>query len=561
MVDAASTEAVRSHLPEGWTLGEAEPAVAARLAGWDANDAAGSIWRKDPTFWPAADPREVPDRLGWLRLPESMGARLEEITAFAKEVRASHFARILLLGMGGSSLASSVFALTWGRVPGYPELEILDSTHPAAVRRATREEPERQTLFLVSSKSGTTLEPNSLFEHFWARLSEHSSSAGENFVAITDPGTPLSTLATSHGFRRLFSSPPDVGGRYSALTEFGLIPAALAGIDVRRVVQRAREMAEESSPAVTASRNPGLLLGAALGELARRGRNKVTFVTSPALSAFPAWAEQLIAESTGKRGTGIVPVAGEVAPFEPTNSGDRVLVALCLRGEDASGLEAGLAKATAAGIPVLRFSLDELDDLGAEFFRWELAVAATGPILGIDPFDQPDVERAKEFARRAMTRDPRGGGPEVPLVRVDQPAELLSAFTGWLDLANVGDYLAIQAFLAPSEDLDRELLALRSALRRKLRISSTLGYGPRFLHSTGQLHKGGPPTGLFLQLVDEPRQEVELPGGAGSFGGILRAQAAGDAEALREKHRRLLRVQLGQDAAAGLRALTADVAA
>ncbi|MCI4345229.1 MAG: hypothetical protein L3K07_00520 [Thermoplasmata archaeon] len=561
MVAEASQETIRGHLPEGWILGAAQEATLLRLAKWDASGAAGAIWRKEPGFWPAADPKEVPARLGWLSLPESMGARLDGITTFANEVKSGPYDRVLLLGMGGSSLASSVFANTWGRMPGFPELEILDSTHPAAVRHAAREAPDQRTLFIVSSKSGTTLEPNSLFEYFWTRLSEGGASPGPNFVAITDPGTPLEQLAKAHSFRRLFSSPVDVGGRYSALTEFGLIPAALAGIDVRRVVQRAREMAEESSPAVTASHNPGLILGAALGELARSGRNKVTFVTTPALSAFPSWAEQLIAESTGKRGTGIVPVAGEVAPFEPTNSGDRVLVELRLRGEDTSGLDTGTAKAVEAGMPVLRFTLDELDDLGAEFFRWELGVAAAGAILEIDPFDQPDVERAKEFARRAMTRDPRGGGPEVPLERVDRPTEVAPAFAQWLNLANVGDYLAIQAFLAPSEELDLHLLELRTALRRKLRISTTLGYGPRFLHSTGQLHKGGPPTGLFLQLVDEPRADVELPGGRGSFEGILRAQAAGDAEALREKHRRLLRVQLGHDAVAGLRLLTALVAA
>jgi transaldolase / glucose-6-phosphate isomerase len=561
MGEATPSDAGHRHLPEGWSLGAAETAVLARLAAWDTADASGAIWRKDPAFWPAADPKEVPDRLGWLALPESMGGRLDDIHSFAAEVRGGAFERILLLGMGGSSLASSVFARTWGKVPGFPELEILDSTHPQAVRHAAREESARRTLFLVSSKSGTTLEPNSFFEYFWARLSGHGASPGGNFVAITDPGTPLEQLAKSHGFRRLFSSPPDVGGRYSALTEFGLIPAALAGLDVRRVVQRAREMAEESSPAVVASHSPGLQLGAALGELARLGRNKVTFVTSPALAAFPAWAEQLIAESTGKRDTGIVPVAGEVAPFETTNSGDRVLVKLLLRGEDDTDLEAGLSKAEKAGIPVLRFTLDELDDLGAEFFRWELAVAAAGAILGIDPFDQPDVERAKEFARRAMARDPRGGGPEVPLQRADQPAELGTAVTAWVNLANVGDYLAIQAFLAPSEALDIHLLELRSALRRKLRLSSTLGYGPRFLHSTGQLHKGGPPSGLFLQLVDDPRNAEELPDGRGSFAGIIRAQAAGDAEALREKNRRLLRVDLGHDAVAGLKILSAAVGA
>ncbi|MCI4335475.1 MAG: hypothetical protein L3K04_07620 [Thermoplasmata archaeon] len=546
-------------LPTGWELGEAEAWVAARLARWGEQDAAGAVWRKEPGFWPAAPPEEVPARLGWLTLPQGMGAQLDRILSLAKEVRGSPIERVLVLGMGGSSLAPGVFARTWGVTPGFPRLEILDSTHPDAVLAAARSASLERTLFIVSSKSGTTLEPNSFFAYFWHRLGDRATQRGSQFVAITDPGTPLEQLATAHGFRACFSAPPDVGGRYSALTEFGLVPAALAGVDIRRLLQRAREMAEGCSPAVGAARNPGLQLAAALGELAVHGRNKVTFVASPALGAFPAWAEQLIAESTGKQGQGIVPIAGEVAPFERTHAADRVIVELKLRSEGGGELEGGAAKAREAGIPVLRFQLEDLDELGAEFFRWELAVAAAGPILGIDPFDQPDVELAKELARKALSGPAGGASAEVPLVRVDGSWAFTSGLTRWMDSANVGDYLAVQAFLAPAEATDRLLHELREALRRRLRVSSTLGYGPRFLHSTGQLHKGGPATGLFLQLVDEPAEPVPLPEGHSSFREIIAAQAAGDAMALQQRERRILRIQLGADPAASLRSLSAFV--
>jgi transaldolase / glucose-6-phosphate isomerase len=498
----------------------------------------------------------VATRLGWLSLPESSGDRLEAAGEVARAARAEGVERILLLGMGGSSLAPAVFAETWGPVRGAPRLEVLDSTHPAAVKAAEAAGRLDRTWFIVSSKSGSTLEPNSFFAHFWSRLVGPPERRGRQFLAITDPGSPLESLAARHRFRHCFLAPPDVGGRYSALTEFGLVPAALAGVDVRQLLQRAREMAEACSPAVAASRHPGFQLGAALGELAVHGRDKVTFVVSPALSAFPAWGEQLIAESTGKVGKGIVPVAGEVAPFEGTNSSDRVIVEVKFRSEEDRELSAGAAAAVKAGMPVLRFSLDDLHELGAEFFRWEFAVAAAGSIVGIDPFDQPDVELAKELARRAMAGPSSGSTDSVPVVRVDTSWEFTAGLGHWLGDAKVGDYVALQAFLAPSPEMDAALEALRAELRRKLRVSTTLGYGPRFLHSTGQLHKGGPPSGLFLQLIDEPAEALELPDGQGSFRAIVHAQAAGDAQALAQKHRRLLRVQLGGDPVAALARLT-----
>ncbi|HEV2449953.1 MAG TPA: glucose-6-phosphate isomerase [Thermoplasmata archaeon] len=532
----------------------------ARLARWDSEGASERYWRKDPGFWPAATPQDVATRLGWLTLTESMGERLAAAQELVYAARDEGVERLLLLGMGGSSLAPEVFAQTWGAVRGAPRLEVLDSTHPAAVRAAESAGRLDRTWFIVSSKSGSTLEPNSFFEYFWSRLSTPVEKRGRQFLAITDPGSPLETLAKQHQFRHCFLAPPDVGGRYSALTEFGLVPAAIAGVDVRQLLQRAREMAESCSPAVPASKHPGFQLGAALGELAVHGRDKVTFVVSPALSGFPAWAEQLIAESTGKTGKGIVPVAGEVAPFEATNSRDRVVVELRFRSEEARELDTGAALAGAAGVPVLRFALDDLHELGAEFFRWEFAVAAAGVIVGIDPFDQPDVELAKELARRAMSADapaPSGGVVALP---VGPSWEYTSGLARWLAEANVGDYVAIQAFLAPSDRIDEKLRALRSALRRRLRVSTTLGYGPRFLHSTGQLHKGGPASGLFLQLVDEPSEALELPAGHGSFGKIIRAQADGDAQALEQKGRRLFRVQLGRDPISALESLTRSVA-
>ena len=560
---SAGGKAARPEILEGEErLGSYLAQVEQRLAGWESTSAPKRIWQRDASFWPQADPSNVADRTGWLDLPVSSESLVLEVQRFAHGVRDSGFRRILLLGMGGSSLAPETFARVLGHDRGWPDLGVLDSTHPAAVGAAATEIPIGETLFLVSSKSGTTLEPNAFFHYFWTEASRLTTAPGSQFVAITDPGTPLEQLANSRGFRACFRSPPDVGGRYSALTPFGLVPAALMGLDLPRLLSSAQAMRDRCGPNVPVRSNPGLRLAAILGELARAGRDKVVFVPSPSLEALPAWLEQLIAESLGKRGTGIVPVANETDPWNPMGSRDRLLVRLRRRGEtgpipDPSGRTGEELS------PVLTLEIPELIDIAGEFFRWEFAIAATGAILGIDPFDQPDVELAKELARQAMQTSPGSGSTPPPPdnVPVSDPRRLQSQLGVWLDSARAGDYIAVQAFLDPREPVRSVLHELARSLRNRLHLATTTGFGPRFLHSTGQLHKGGPPSGLFLQLIDEPAVDLEVPGMSLSFARIIRAQADGDAAALSQRGRRLLRVQLGRDAAQGLRAVSEAIGA
>ena len=538
------------------SLGQHREGVEARVDAWQAAHLGRRLWRRDPTIWFAEPVPEITDRLGWLDLHETMRERLDELQDFAAEVRRDGVRHVVLLGMGGSSLAPEVFGTTFGSSPGSPELIVLDSTHPAAVREVERRIDPERTLFLLSSKSGTTLESLSLFRAFWHRAKGQDGDPGRRFTAITDPGTPLKRLAHERGFRRTFLAPPDLGGRYAALSPFGLVPAALIGIDVHRLLDRAWTMAEAGAFCVSASANPSLELGAALVELARAGRDKVTFMTSPALKAFPAWLEQLIAESTGKDGKGILPVAGETPGSAGVYGSDRFFVLLSLDGEDSDDLALRLNTFEAEGHPVARFRLQEKADLAQEMFRWEVAVAVAGAGLGIHPFNQPDVQLAKDLAREAMASGAQatatpGDGAEVSLSTTG--TRTLARRLGiWLAAARPGDYLALHAYLAPTARTSAALQGIRLALRDRLKLATTLGYGPRFLHSTGQLHKGGPNTGLFLQLVDEPDEDIPVPETDYTFGAVIRAQALGDYRALMQRERRVLRLNLGRDVSGGL---------
>jgi len=527
-------------------LGRYEPAVQARLERWQSEGFGSRLWGKDHTVWSPQPVPELTDRLGWLKLPESMRTQAEDLARFGQEARAAGFRDAVVLGMGGSSLAPEVFARTYGSVNGYPALSVLDSTHPEAVRSlAARLDPTR-TLFVVSSKSGTTTETLSLFRAFW----QWTAEAGRRFVAVTDPGTPLEKLARERGFRAVFNAPEDVGGRYSALTNFGLVPAALLGVDVRELLQRARAMAEAcTGPA--ASSNPGLVLGAALGELALAGRDKVTFLASREIESFPDWIEQLVAESTGKIGRGIVPVVGERTGEPGVYGQDRFFVGLFL-GED-KPLEMRLAALETAGHPVARFRLTDPADLGREMFRWEMATAAAGAVLGVNPFDQPDVQLAKELATRAM-KERSSGAPAAPAdeVRASDAGPLGSALEHWLAGAGAGSYLGIHAYLPADRETTEILHDIQARLRDRTRLATTFGYGPRFLHSTGQLHKGGPDTGRFLQIVDEPQHDLPVPEADFTFGTLIRAQADGDRSALEQRGRRVVRVNLGSDVPGGL---------
>lgn len=526
-------------------------AMETRHAAWQRQDVAARLWRRDHTLWFAEDRPELVDRLGWLELPGSMTPRLPDLEALAGEAAADGIERIVLLGMGGSSLAPEVFQSFLGAAPDHPSLSVLDSTHPAAVARATSALDPARTLFVVASKSGGTVETLSLYRHFW-KLLEGLPGRGRHFVAITDPGSGLERLAAERGFRATVLAPPDVGGRFSALCPFGLAPAALIGVPVERLLALARDTAR-AHRSVDA---PGFALGALLGEAALAGRDKLTLITSPGLEALPAWLEQLVAESLGKEGRGVLPVTGE--PLGPPGryGVDRVFVALRLAGEEDAAVDRGLEALVHAGHPVVRMELGEPLELGAEMFRWELATAMAGTILGINPFDQPDVQLAKEMTKRAMAGEGAGGAP-APVAA----AGAEEALERWLGTAVPGCYVAVQAFLDPSPGNAAAVEALRRVLENRSGLPVTTGWGPRYLHSTGQLHKGGPPSGRFLQLVDRPAIDLPIPETDHSFGRLITAQADGDAAALRHRRRTLLRVDLGSAPAEALGRLAEQLGA
>jgi transaldolase/glucose-6-phosphate isomerase len=505
--------------------------VAQRLDAMDKAQVIRRIWAHDPTVWkPDPDTPEIRDRLGWLTVGKAMAQQAKSLTAFADEVRAE-FRRVVLCGMGGSSLAPEVLWRTFGAKPEHPSLSVLDSTDPRAVLQAAEDADLARTLFIVSSKSGTTQESDSFFRHFW----ERTGGRGPQFVAITDPGTPLERLAGERGFRRSFINPPDIGGRYSALSYFGLVPAALIGVDVAALLHWAHRMAEACAACVPALENPAAWLGAILGEAALAGRNKATFVLSPGIASFGLWVEQLIAESTGKEGKGILPVADEPLGPATVYGHDRVFVAMTLAGGDDRATGTRLAELEEAGHPVVHLRLEDRLDLGQEFFRWEFATAVAGAVLGINPFDQPNVAESKANTRAVLAQ--RGAPPPAATA-----AELEKIFGG----IRPGDCLALMADLPPTPEHDRRLAAIRLRLRDRLKVATTLGYGPRYLHSTGQLHKGGPPAGHFLQVTEPPGEDLPIPGESFTFGQLEAAQAAGDLQALRGRGRPAIRIdQLG----------------
>ncbi len=543
-----------SRMHETLALGELQGSFDERLRIWGNNDFLDRLWAKDPTLWIREPAAEIADRLGWLDLPAVMSARIEELEQFADNVRAGGFTNAIVLGMGGSSLAPDVFQKTFGNTPGHPVLAVLDSTHPAAVAEVEAGLDLSRTLFVVSSKSGTTLEPLSFFRYFWARLSRITDSPGRQFIAVTDPGSPLLDLARHRKFQQTFLARPDVGGRYSAFTEFGLVPAAIIGLDIRRLLDQAKVSAESNAAKGTAGEAPGLRLAAALGEAALAGRDKLTFLTAPSLRAFPDWLEQLVAESTGKDGKGIVPIAGESFVEAKGYGRDRIFVSLALDDDPVPEIDALEAALEKAGHPVIRIRLADVYALGQAMFEWEVAIAAAGSILGINPFNQPDVELAKELARQAMSAGSgRGASPHA----VEDTMEIGSAaagkaFDGWLAQARSGDYIAIQAYLSPDARTVNALQGLRSDLLKRTGLATTLGFGPRFLHSTGQLHKGGPNSVLALQLVDRPPHDLDVPETDYGFRRLIGAQALGDYRALRQKGRRVLRIDLKSAAAEGI---------
>ncbi len=533
-------------------VGDHAEAVDRRLSSWEDEDFGERLWRRDHTLWFEEPLPEIADRLGWLSLPETNQDQLDSITAFADSVRSEGFLNAVLLGMGGSSLAPQVFQMTFGSAEGCPELVTLDTSHPAAVRELEAGVDLARTLFIVASKSGRTLETLSLFNYFWRRVAEAVPRPGANFVAITDPGTPLEALAEEKGFERTFPAAPDLGGRYSALTAYGLVPAALIGVDLDEMLGRARGALEAFR--LRGAKSPALELGAAMGELALRGRNKITFLAAPGVASFPSWLEQLVAESTGKDGKGIVPVVGEPVIEAPCYGEDRFFVLFQVKGDGSEELEGSLDGLEDAGHPTARVLLSDALDLGREIFTWEVAVASAGAILGIHPFNQPDVELSKKLARRAMEDGSFSYGLDG--IQAEDAAALRQGLEAWLGGAREGDYVSIQAYLNPGAAVDSLLGEIRRVLLERTHLATTVGYGPRFLHSTGQLHKGGPNTGLFLQIVDRPNYAVGIPGEGHSFNDLIAAQAVGDYRALKERGRRVFRVGVGASPEAGLEAIS-----
>ncbi len=559
-----------SHFPLQTHLGQYQTAITATHADLIQQKILPRIWQHDHTVW-KPEPTEITNRLGWLHSPEVMQAAIPEINALVAEVRAADYTHALLLGMGGSSLAPEVFRFTFGVQPGYLDLAVLDSTHPAAVLHHAARLDFNQTLFIVSTKSGGTVETFSFFKYFYNEVLKTvgKDKAGEHFIAITDPGSGLADTAAKYHFRKTFLNDPNIGGRYSALSYFGLVPAALLGVDIALLLERTRAFANDMS-----ENNSGLWLGAIMGELARAGRDKVTLVASRAIASFGSWAEQLIAESTGKEGVGILPVVEEKPGAPSAYAHDRVFVHLYLKNEHTH--EAALAALAHAGQPVVQIEMRDAYDLGAEFFRWEVATIVASQRLGINPFDQPNVESAKVLARKMVAEFEASG--KLPALTptllengltvyaeaaANSLAEILKNFLAQAQTraGQVRSYVALQAYLAATPALEEALQQFAAKLRERHQLATTIGYGPRFLHSTGQLHKGDAGNGLFLQFTASLAHDAAIPNEAGteasamSFGTLVMAQALGDRQALLDNQRRVLRIDLGKDIVGGLNQL------
>lgn len=548
-------------------------AITARLDALARDRFVERLWAGDAALWTtdSAGQAVVRNGLGWLRAPAVMAEAVDDLRRFATGARDAGYRQVLHMGMGGSSLAPLVFARTFPEAPGL-RLAVLDTTDPATILAEDRRAETARTLFIVASKSGTTTEPLAFGEYFYVKQRAAAGArAGEAFIAITDAGTPLAKQAEERGYRRVFANPSDVGGRYSALTYFGLVPAALAGVDVPTLLQRARVMADACGPAAPPARNPGVHLGAVMGELARRGRDKVTFVVSDPLLTLGTWLEQLLAESTGKQGTGLLPVADEPLGDPAAYAADRVFVHVHLRG-DAGGAAAGrLEQLQNAGHPVAALELNDPLDLAPEFVRWEIATATAGAILGINPFDQPNVQESKDNTNRLLDVVRREGRlPEpAPSLRdgalafyAEPPAaDAAATLARFFEERRPGGYIAILAYLPETPDTQRRLQRIRVRLRDATRLATTLGYGPRYLHSTGQYHKGGPANGLFLLITGDDAADAAVPGEPYTFGVFKRAQALGDLEALRRHGQRALRVHLNGSPDAALERLDTLVAA
>jgi len=548
--------------------------VKAALDEWRNNDKVRRLWRGDATVWTGADEGKW---LGWLGITEAQLADIQHLKKIAEEVKAAGFKHALLLGMGGSSLCPEVMRMTFGKIDGFPELHVLDSTDPAQIKAVEGRIDLKNTIFIVSSKSGSTLEPNIFKQYFFDKVKQAvgAAEAGQRFIAITDPGSKMQQVAEGDKFRHIFFGLPSIGGRYSALSDFGMAPAAIMGVDVARFLELTEEMVHACGATVPVEENPGVVLGAILGVLANHGRDKVTLIASPGISDLGAWLEQLLAESTGKIGNGLIPVAGERAGAPPVYANDRVFVYLRLESAPDAAQDKSVAALESAGQPVVRIAVGQPYNIGEEFFRWEIATAVAGSIIGIHPFNQPDVEASKVATRKLTDEYERAGKlpAETPFFEAggiklyadEKNAAALKQASGKQSLAGYlkaqlarltsGDYFALLAYIEMNAAHNDVLQAMRHAVRDAKRVATCVGFGPRFLHSTGQAYKGGPNTGVFLQITCDDAADLPVPQQKYTFGVVKAAQARGDFQVLAERGRRALRVHLGPDVDAGLQQL------
>ena len=565
---------LKSSLPESLAA-----SVRTTISDWQSGGKMQRLWSRDATLWTGSDEA---DWLGWLDIVDEQIAHPVELRNLGKEVWSAGFKDALLLGMGGSSLCPEVLRMTFGKIAGYPDLHVLDSTDPAQIKSFEGKIDIAKTLFIVSSKSGSTLEPNIFKQYFFelAKKAVGADRAGSHFMAITDPGSKMQKVAEGDKFRHIFFGRPSIGGRYSALSNFGMAPAAVIGIDTKKFLDRAQEMVRACGATVPVEGNPGAVLGIILGTAAQSGRDKVTIITSSDISDLGAWLEQLLAESTGKVGKGIIPVDREELAEPDFYGNDRVFAYIHTDFASDAKTELKLTALEKAGHPVVRISMSDIYDLGAEFFRWEIATAVAGAIIGINAFNQPDVEASKIATKNLTSEYEKNGSlpPEKPIVEdsgiklfTDEKnaAELAKAvgadksvaayLKAHLQRIGAGDYFALLGYIQMNEGHEKQLQAIRHAVRDKKHVATCLGFGPRFLHSTGQAYKGGPNSGVFLQVTCEDAVELPVPEQKYTFGVVKAAQARGDFQVLAERGRRALRVHLGRDVDAGVATLAAAV--
>ncbi len=550
-------------------------AVDATLADWQKNNKVSRLWKADKSLWTNDDEDKW---LGWLHVAEDQGAHLQNLAEAAADAMRLGFKNVVLLGMGGSSLCPEVLATTFGKQLGHPELHVLDSTDPAQIKTIESRIDVAKSFFIVSSKSGSTLEPNIFKQYFFDRVQQTmgKENPGRRFIAVTDPGSKLQQVAESDRFRHVFFGVPSIGGRYSALSNFGMVPAAVMGLDVRRLLDRTEEMIQACAATVPADQNPGVILGAILGTLANAGRDKVTLVTSPGIRDLGAWLEQLLAESTGKQGKGLIPVDRETLGPPEVYGNDRLFIYLRLQNGVDQNQDSQIEALRKAGQPVVRIDIADIYDIGQEFFRWEIATAVAGSVIGINAFNQPDVEASKVVTRELTAEYEKTGNlpPETPIWEEDG----INLFTDERNAANLknlagkqlsldglvrahlsqlgpGDYFALLAYLEMNREHEDRLQEMRHRVRDRKRVATCLGFGPRFLHSTGQAYKGGPNSGVFLQVTCDDAIDLPVPGQKYTFGVVKAAQARGDFHVLAERKRRALRVHLTKDIKAGLERL------